>query len=79
MQYFCDRNRHLVCVPYSIDNLHAMAEQLGIKRCWFHAGRNAHYDIPIRRLEEIASKCQLVDSRTILTIVRGEHDNQNRI
>lgn len=39
--------RHLVCVPYSVENLHAMADALGIKRCWFHADASyPHYDIP---------------------------------
>ena len=26
MRYFCDNARHLVCEPYSIENLHRMAE-----------------------------------------------------
>ena len=35
LTYYCDSMRHLVCVPYSTANLHRMAEELGIKRCWF--------------------------------------------
>lgn len=71
MEYFCDLNRHLVCVPYSVENLHRMAEDLGIKRCWFHNGSYAHYDIPKRRVAEIRAKCTIVPSRKILSIVRG--------
>jgi hypothetical protein len=35
LTYYCDNLRHLVCVPYTIANLHRMAEDLGIKRCWY--------------------------------------------
>lgn len=66
--YFCDTQRHLVCKPYSIDNLHRMAEQLNIKRCWFHKSRHPHYDIPKRRIDEISSKCVVVGPREILKI-----------
>lgn len=43
-----------------------MAEDLGIKRCWFHKD---HYDIPKSRIEEITSKCILVSSKQILNII----------
>lgn len=72
LQYFCDEGRHLVCVPYSVENLHRMADELGIKRCWFHNGSYAHYDIPKRRRAEIESKCTVVSGREILAICRGE-------
>ena len=73
MKYFCDEARHLVCVPYTVENLHAMATDLGIKRCWFHAGASyPHYDVPKRRVDEIKAKCTLVSSREMLTIVKGE-------
>lgn len=58
--------RHLVCKPYSIENLHEMADALNIKRCWHHKN---HYDIPKRRIEEIAGKATLVSSREILAII----------
>lgn len=70
LKYYCDEHRHLVCVPYSIENLHKMAEELGIKKCWFHKD---HYDIPKKRIEEIKSKCRVVSSRTIIYIAK--HDN----
>jgi hypothetical protein len=69
LAYFCDNNRHLVCQPYSVPNLHKMAADLGIKRCWFHPGVKAHYDIPQRRIAEIKAKCQVVSQRQILDII----------
>ncbi len=71
MRYLCDGMRHLVCLPYSIENLHLMAARLGIKRCWYHAGRYPHYDIPKRRITEITAKCELVTPRVILAIIKG--------
>lgn len=72
LTYYCDDARHLVCVPYSVDNLHRMAENLGIHRCWWHAKASyAHYDIPKRRVAEIQAKCIVVTSRDILRIVKG--------
>lgn len=66
LTYLCDKSRHLVCIPFSIENLHQMALDLGIKRCWFHKN---HYDIPKRRIEEITSKCQVVSSKDIINII----------
>ena len=68
MKYYCDQRRHLVCVPYSVDNLHRMAVVLDIKRCWFHSN---HYDIPKRRINEIQNKCIVVSSKDIVKIVNS--------
>lgn len=67
LTYYTDRKRHLVCKPYSIDNLHKMVHELGIKRCWFHKD---HYDIPKSRIEEIESKCIIVSSKEIVKIIK---------
>ena len=67
LQYLMDGKRHLICVPYSIVNLHLMAIHLGIKRCWFHKD---HYDIPKLMLSEIERKCKKVSTRDIVKIVR---------
>lgn len=73
LRYFCDGWRHLVCLPYNEENLHRMAEDLGIKECWFHSRASyMHYDIPKRRIVEITAKCELVSGREILRIVKGE-------
>jgi hypothetical protein len=66
---YVDEKRHLVCVPYSKENLHAMAEMLGIKRCWFHKD---HYDVPKTKLDEMLWRCNIVSSREIVKIIRGE-------
>jgi len=68
MIYYCDNNRHLVCVPYSMKNLHEMAKQLGIKRCWYHSGNHPHYDIPKLQVKRIQSLCTVVTSKEILSI-----------
>jgi hypothetical protein len=60
-----------VCRPYSIPNLHRMAAELGIKRCWYHAGRFPHYDIPKRRIAEIQAKCLVVCSQDVLRIIKA--------
>ena len=71
MEYLTDGLRHLICIPYSIENLHKMAEELGIDRCWFHRD---HYDIPKRRITEIEAKCTMVSPKIITKIVRkGEN------
>jgi hypothetical protein len=68
MEYYCDKQRHLICKPYSFVNLHLMAEDLGIKKCWFHKD---HYDIPKRRIAEITEKCEVVSPKTIVRMIKG--------
>lgn len=70
MKYLTDGSRHLICVPYSIENLHKMADALGIKRCWFHNGKFPHYDIPKRRIAEIEAKCELVEPIDIVNTIK---------
>lgn len=65
--YVCDANRHLICLPYSKNALHLMANELNISRLWFHKN---HYDIPKKRIEEITKKCILVSSKTIVRIIK---------
>jgi hypothetical protein len=71
MKYYYDEQRHLVCVPYSVENLHVMAADLGIKRCWYHAGDKPHYDVPKRMMSKIGEVATLVSPREILKIVNG--------
>lgn len=72
MKYYCDGpGRHLVCIPYTVENLHLMAQDLDIKRCWFHNSKDhLHYDSPKRRIEEITAKCTLVTGRQIVEIIK---------
>ena len=72
MKYICDNKRHLVCIPYSILNLHRMADDLNIDRAWFHKD---HYDMPKKRIEEITSKChEVVNSREIVLNIKGDYE-----
>jgi hypothetical protein len=71
VRYLTDGRRHLICEPYSRENLHAMAEDLRIDRGWFHAGSLAHYDIPKTRKMEIEKKCTLVSPKDIVRIIRS--------
>lgn len=68
MLYLTDKKRHLICYPYSIENLHLMADDLNIKRCWFHKN---HYDIPKKRINEITAKCIIISCKNILKIIKG--------
>ena len=77
MRYFTDGMRHLVCLPYTRENLHTMAAELGIKRCWWHSGASyMHYDVPKRRVAEITARCELVTPQQLLAIVKGEWDGR---
>ena len=77
MIYLTDGKRHLICLPYSIENLHKMADDLGIGRHWFHNGRIAHYDIPKRRIDEITERCQIVSSKDIVRLVKIYKEGEN--
>ncbi len=66
LEFVTDGRRHLVCRPYSIENLHRMAEGLSISRAWFHRD---HYDIPKRRIADIESRCTLVSPRELLSLI----------
>lgn len=65
--YICDNQRHLVCIPYTVDNLHEMAAKLGIGRHWFHKD---HYDIPKKMITWITtSQAVVVSPRKIVEII----------
>ena len=66
LTFVTDKKRHLVCVPYSIENLHRMAKELDIKKCWFHKN---HYDIPKLKQKEIEKQCRIVDPKNIIEII----------
>lgn len=68
LKFICDNSRHLICVPYSIENLHLMAKELGLKKHWFHKN---HYDIPKGRIEEISKKCIVVGAKNIVEIIKS--------
>lgn len=52
-----------------------MAENLQIKRCWFHADKlRPHYDVPKRRVEEILNHPQVsvVSDRQISRLIKSQ-------
>lgn len=51
-----------------------MANDLDIKRCWFHKGNYPHYDIPKKRITEITAKCEVITSKAILDIIKSGSD-----
>ena len=69
MTYYCDSVRwHLICIPYSIANLHAMADDLGIHRCHFHRKN------PRMRIAEISARCVILPrERDIVNLIRESH------
>ena len=73
LKFYTDGKRHLVCLPYNIENLHLMAVELRLHSNWFHNGRNPHYDLPIRRMKELEEKCIIVSSKDIVKICKGEY------
>ena len=71
MVYYCDNKRHLICTPYTVENLHKMANDLNIKYCWFHAhDKFPHYDIPKKRVNGIMEKCNLVSTKELLNLIK---------
>lgn len=73
LKFYCDTRRHLVCLPYSVENLHQMARILSIKKSWYsRQGRllHPHYDIPAYRFYEVQHLCITVRPRDILNIIK---------
>jgi len=69
LKFYCDDKRHLICIPYTIDNLHAMADQLSIKRCWFHSSKYPHYDVPKKMIDSIKAQVEVVSSKDLLRLI----------
>lgn len=69
IKYYCDDRRHVVCLPYSVENLHKMAEDLNIKKYCYRASPKPNYKMPKKRINEITQKCTLVGIETIRTIM----------
>lgn len=48
-----------------------MAEELNIKKCWFHKSKFPHYDIPKRRIQEIEDRCQIISTIELIQIIKN--------
>ena len=53
-----------------------MAKKLKIKSWWFHKKKNGlnHYDIPKSKIKKITTRCNLVNSREIVNIIRKNEE-----
>lgn len=73
LEFFYDSQRHLVCKPYSVDNLHCMAAILRINNCWYHNAKHKHYDIPKKMFENFwLYPAKKVSPKEILKICKGD-------
>lgn len=57
-------------VADTLEELHEFAENIGIKRCWFHGTRKGHphYDIQGYRMDRVSMTAEIVSSKEILRI-----------
>ena len=56
-----------------------MAEDLKIKKCWFHNSRWPHYDIPKKRIDEIQAKVEVVSSKELLSLIKDSEKRNDEI
>jgi hypothetical protein len=71
LTFYTDGKRHLVCRPYTKENLHLMAQTLGIPKHFYEDHGHPHYDIPAKRKAEIETQCIMVSPKEILRIIKG--------
>lgn len=63
---YVDQKGHMVSSG-SLDELHAFARKIGLKREWFQDKRIPHYDLTTRAIQRaIAAGAMPVDSRTLV-------------
>lgn len=68
MIFVNDTKGNLICVPYSIENLHKMAAELGIKRKYF---KKNHYKITNAKIwDKIKDKNRILETDLIGDIIR---------
>ncbi len=55
----------------TLDELHAFARRIGLRRTWFQDGKYPHYDLTARRREAaIAAGAVELDARSFIETVR---------
>lgn len=80
----CEKNqyRHMIMshlVADTVDELHAMAQRLGLKRSWFQQSRNGmpHYDIcQTKREQAIKLGAEVIDRRKMVELMRKNRDRK---
>lgn len=66
--FLSDGRRNLICVPYSIENMKKMADELGIKKTWLKKDR---FVIPEDYFEVVETKCNIVSTQTLFRTLKG--------
>ena len=75
LTYLCDQNRHLICLPFTWENMQRMAAELQLKRKTLSKVPNKRfYRIPFDRLLEIEYQCEVVPAWRILEIITAHHE-----
>lgn len=75
-----DQYRHMIMshlVADTLDELHAMAQRLGLKRSWFQVSRSGmpHYDIcQTKREQAIRFGAVEIDRRKMVELVRRNRE-----
>ena len=64
--FLTDGRKNLICVPYSVENLHSMAHDLGIPTRYFDRDK---YKIPDVIRDDVEEKCEMVSSQTIFRTI----------
>lgn len=75
LTYYCDNAFRIVCRPYTIHNLHKMAEELDMPMHRFHTTVNisqpySFYTMPMERQKEIMKKCTVVTMKELFLITQ---------
>lgn len=66
--YLTDGRKNIICLPYSIENLHQMAKELGMNEKYFNKD---HYVVPDHMVDEIEDKCGKVSTQTLFLTARN--------
>lgn len=72
LKYYSDDSRHLICVPYTRENLMVMMKDLNINPCWLHRSTFLHVDIPKRRIAEIQARTTVISGRELVTMIKEQ-------
>lgn len=71
IRYLCDEAGHLICTPYTTENLHVAARHLTLGPLFYKTEPYPHYAVPWMRIEDVRAKCDAVEEAAILAIVGG--------
>ena len=74
-----DESCHLMCDPGEVDQLHAFAAGIGLKRSWFQNSANGtpHYDLtPGKRRQAVVAGAAEVDREGCVAIIRAWREHK---